>query len=198
MPITVKRLRELVKTFPWDDWNQDLEKGLMQQYRDLIVVEGTKAAESKGVEFNQDDPFLQKHMTEYVGERIVQLTKTTQKDVINTLRRTLSSADENLSASKLQELVLDTVREKFDDYAAFRALRIARYESGVAYNNGGVLGGMQAGFKHFEVFDGTDDEICAAANGQIWPAAKCLRESLGHPNCVRSFGPVDESEVPED
>jgi hypothetical protein len=110
----------------------------------------------------------------------------------------LASADEELSASQLQELVLDTVREKFEDYEAFRALRIARTESAIAYNHGGVLGGLQAGFKHFEVFDGTDDEICAQANGQIWTAAQCLRDPIGHPNCVRSFGPIDESEVPED
>jgi hypothetical protein len=56
MAVTVKRLRTLVKSFPWDEWNQELEEGLMQEYRDLVKIEGIKAADAAGVEFNLDDP----------------------------------------------------------------------------------------------------------------------------------------------
>lgn len=192
--ITPKQLRALVKSFPWDEWNEALRPGFEQHYRDLVLLEGKKASGPHDVEFDMEDPFLQKHMTAYVGERIVSLSKTTQKDVTRALRTAFADADENLTANTLQDLILETVRQKFGDYAAYRALRIARTESAIAYNHGGVLGGMQAGFKHFEVFDGTDDEACAEANGSIWPARRCLQEPVAHPNCVRSFAPTEEDE----
>ena len=193
-PITAKQLRALANSFPWKDWNDDLAEGFTQPYRDLVLIEGQKAAEAAGVEFNADDPFLQKHITSYVSERIVQLSKTTQNDVKKVLRTALAGADENLSPAQLQEQILDAVRQKFDDYEAFRALRIARTESAIAYNHGGVLGGIQAGFEEFDVYDGTDDEECAAADGSVWTADQCLENPIAHPNCVRSFGPhVDEA-----
>ena len=191
-PITAKQLRALVKSFPWDKWNKQLAPELEQVYRDLVVSQGSAAADAAGVSFDQDDPFLQKHMTSYLGERITQLSRTSQKDVIRTLRNALAGG-EDLSPAKLQEKVLGAVRKTFDGYEAYRALRIARTESAIAYNHGGVLGGVQAGFKRFEVVDGTDDEECAAANGQVWSATKCLNNPIAHPNCVRSFfGIADE------
>lgn len=192
--ISAKELRALVKSFPWDEWNKKLAPELEQVYRDLVVDAGSAAAGTHGVDFDQEDPFLQKHMTAYVGERITQLSRTSKKDVERTLRTALANADEDLTPAKLQEQILGAVRKTFDDYEAFRALRIARSESAIAYNHGNVLGGLQAGFKYFDVVDGTDDEVCAAANGQIWPATKCLNEPIAHPNCVRSFFPIaDES-----
>ena len=197
MPITAKQLRALVKSFPWDDWNQQLQPELEQIYRDLVVSTGKKAAGAHDTKFDQDDPFLQEHMTEYVGERITQLSRTTQKDVIRTLRRALAG-DEELTPAKLQDHVLAAARKTFDDYEVYRAARIARTEPAIAYNHGNVLGGLQAGFKRFEVIDGTDDEECAAANGQVWSATKCLNNPIGHPNCVRAFFPTeDEAEAGE-
>ena len=195
-PITAKQLRELVKSFPWDEWNKKLAPDLEQVYRDLVVSQGSAAAGAHDVSFDQDDPFLQKHMTEYIGERITQLSRTSQKDVTRALRNALAGA-EDLTPAKLQEKVLGAVRQTFENYEAYRALRVARTESAIAYNHGGVLGGLQAGFKKFEVIDGTDDEECAKANGQVWSATKCLNNPIAHPNCVRSFFAVDDAEVEE-
>jgi len=41
-----------------------------------------------------------------------------------------------------------------------------------------------------DVIDGTQDDICAAANGQRWPLAQALADSIGHPNCSRTWAPV--------
>lgn len=189
-PITAKQLRALVKSFPWEEWNRQLAPELEQVYRDLVVSQGAAAADPAGVRFDQNDPFLQKHMTGYIGERITQLSRTSQKDVIRTLRRALAGT-EDLSPAKMQEHVLGAVRKTFKGYEAYRALRIARTESAIGYNHGGVLGGLQAGFTEFEVVDGTDDAECAEANGQVWSATKCLNNPIAHPNCVRAFFPVE-------
>lgn len=192
-PITAKELRALVKSFPWDEWNQDLAKGFTQTYRDLVVASGEGVAKQNGISFDVEDPFLQQHMTEYVGERITQLSRTTQKDVTTLLRATLAS-DESLSVAELRDKILETVRERYDDYEAFRALRIARTESAIGFNHGNVLGAAQAGFGKVDVVDGTDDEACAAANGAVWTTTQALNNPIAHPNCTRAFFPHVEED----
>lgn len=188
----------MVNSFDWAAWQKDLEPGFRQVYSDLVVKEGTAAADAHGISFDETDPFVDEHMTAYVGDRITQLTRTTKKDVITTLRQALKGADGDLSPGKLRDLLLDTVRQKFEGYESWRALRIARTESGIGYNHGGVLGGLQAGFEKFEVTDGTDDEECAAANGAVWTANKCLEEPLAHPNCLRTFAPYAGDDKADD
>ncbi len=189
MPTTPKQLRDLVKSFPWDEWNAQLAPGLSQIYRDLVTVSGEDVAKAHGVTFRQNDPFLQEHLTGYIGERIVQLSRTSRQDVITVLRRVLRD-ETDLTPAQLQTRVLEAVREKYQSYEAYRALRIARSESAIGFNHGNVLGAAQAGFDEVEVIDGTEwDEECREANGQIWSIQKALANPIAHPNCERTFVP---------
>jgi hypothetical protein len=52
------------------------------------------------------------------------------------------------------------------------------------------LGFSQAGIDEVEVSDGTDDDMCADANGQTWTLREALSEPIAHPNCTRSFIPL--------
>lgn len=199
MPVTsAKELRALVKSFPWKDWEKKLEPGFTQVYRDVVSATGADAALGQGVSFDVDDPFLQEHMTAYVGERITQMSRSTQKDVARVVRQALAQGAD-LATADLKDKILAAARAQYDDYEAYRALRIARTESAIAYNHGGVLGGSQAGFDTFDVVDGTDDEECAAANGAVWSTTKCLNNPIAHPNCQRAFFPhVDDGTHEED
>lgn len=185
---TAKQLRALVKSFNWKAYQQELADGLLPIYRDLVQTAGADVATANGVTFDTDDPFLSKHLTTYIGERVTQLTRTTQKDLTRVLRQAFD-AGEGLGTADLQELVLSRVRETFDGYEAWRALRIARTEAAIAYNHGNTLGVMQAGFEKVDVVDGTDDPECAAANGAVWTIDRALNNPLGHPNCRRAFFP---------
>jgi hypothetical protein len=182
-PISAKRLRELLRTFPWDEWNAKLAPELAQVYRDVVTTSGKAAAAAAGAEFDAKDPFLSQHMTEYLGERITQLSRTSKKDVTRVLARAMADG-KDLSPAELQDQVLGAVRKTFKSYEAYRALRIARTESAIGFNHGNVLGGVQAGFEQFDVVDGTDDKECARANGDTWPADRCLREPIAHPNAI--------------
>lgn len=188
MQITAKQLRELVNSFPWEDWNTALAEDMQKIYSQLLETSGSAIAADHDVSFDIDDPFLQEHMTTYIGERVTQLSRTSKKDVIRTLRSALAGSDD-LSAGELQDRVLGAVREKYDGYETWRALRIARTESAIGYNHGNVLGSAQAGFEQVDVFDGTDDEECAAANGSTWEIDYALENPIAHPNCVRTMTP---------
>lgn len=72
-----------------------------------------------------------------------------------------------------------------------RAELISRTEAATAYNHGTLLSYSQSGqVSGVEVLDGTNDEICAAANGQTWTLEEAADSPIGHPNCIRAFVPV--------
>lgn len=74
------------------------------------------------------------------------------------------------------------------DMTPDRAMLISRTESANAYNHGTLLRYSQSGqVSGVEVLDGTNDEICAAANGQTWTLEEAAASPIGHPNCQRVF-----------
>ena len=189
--MTVAQIRKMVADFDWEKWEKELQPEFASVYKDLVhekASDTTEAYGADGVTFDAEDPFVSKHLTKYIGDRITQLSDTTKNDVSDALVRALDKA-EGLSTSDFRDLVLDTVRDKYDGYESWRALRIGRSESAIGYNTGTVLGGLQADFEEFDVTDGTDDEECAAADGSVWDADECLEDPIGHPNCTRVFTP---------
>lgn len=187
--ITAAKLQHLVETFPWQDWQDKLLPGFTDVYKTAVEEGGTSAAGQHAVDFDVDDPMVSRHMTQYVGDRITQLSETSKAQVSDVVTRALADADEDSSVQDLADAITGAARDLYDDYAQYRSLRIARTESAIVYNNGAVLGGSQAGFDQFDVVDGTDDPECAAANGDVWSTTECLEDPISHPNCVRAFFP---------
>lgn len=192
--ITAADLKHLAETFDWNAWRDKLEPGFTQVYRDAVETIGTTAADAHGVAFDVDDPFVTRHMTSYIGERITQLEGTSKDKVIDAMQSALDDADEDASVADLTDSILGAVGDVYDDFEQYRALRIARTESAITYNHANVLGGSQAGFDQFDVVDGTEDDECAEANGDVWSTDECLDDPIAHPNCERAFFPhVDDN-----
>lgn len=187
---TAKQLRAMVKAFDWAAWETEVAKKMTPVYRDLVKASAASTAEQSGATFDLSDPFVQEHMTTYMGERITQLSRTTQRDVSRLLQRALRDG-KDLSIADLRDRILDRVRETYDGYESWRALRIARTESAIGYNHGATLGSAQSGFDRVVVTDGTDDEACRQANGQVWTITQALNDPLAHPNCTRAFHGYD-------
>jgi SPP1 gp7 family putative phage head morphogenesis protein len=84
----------------------------------------------------------------------------------------------------------------FDAYADIprRALVISRTETALAYNEGALANYKELGVTHVEVMDGgtggSCDE-CEAVNGQVWTVEEAAASPSAHPNCSRSFLPLD-------
>jgi hypothetical protein len=76
-----------------------------------------------------------------------------------------------------------------------RAGLIARTEIANANNLTGTAAYRDSGLvERVEVFDGTEDDACAAADGQIWTLDEADANPIEHPNCQRAFAPVFASE----
>ena len=178
-------LLKKLNSFPWDDWNKSLGKKLEQPYRDLVITRGTQAAKALGGTFNDKDPMLSKFMTNYVMERATQLDETTKAEVSDMIRSIFAGGGDDLGKA-----VKEHLQSKFDGYEAWRADRIARSESAIAYNHASVFGYHQAGVDEVDVLDGNGDDICAEADGQTWTLREALTDPIGHANCVRGLSPV--------
>lgn len=200
MAITPTELEHLLNTFDWTEWGEQLRVGVEQHYRDILIDQGQRVGRDNGFVFNQQDPMLAKHFTTYIGERIVTLQGTTKQDVIDLIRDVLqerTTAGAAGTAFDLGTAISDRIDALYSGYKRWRCDRIARTETGFAYNHGTVLAAKQAGFTHVDVTDGDDDEPCKSANGAVWTIEQAQEKPLGHPNCTRAFAPHVEDAKPE-
>ena len=185
---TPKELKALADSFDYESWSTKVSAAIAPHYEAIANEQGKRDANKYDLEWDVDDPFVDRWFTSYLGERITQLEETT-RDIV---RRELQSALEDGKADSLSEFA-DRLRSVTADSAAFspsRALMIARTETANAYNAGSALAYRQNGIEHVEVSDGDDDEECAAVDGAVWSVDDALANPTEHPNCTRAFAPV--------
>jgi hypothetical protein len=184
------KVEAVVESFDWEKWHEDMRDALETPFSDVVFEQAERLAESLGKTFDRDDPFMRRRMTNYVGNLIKELDATTKADVSSLIQRELEET-EGMTALELGDKIADSVRQKFTDYADWRADRIARTETANAYNMGTLLLGKQSGIAKVLVSDGDEDEECSQANGQIWDLDYAMDHLTAHPNCERAFSLVE-------
>jgi hypothetical protein len=188
----VRKALAILNSFDWKAYHKHVGDSLADSLGLIVETQGARAAEQVGGTFTPDDPFVKKTFTDYVGDRIVDLDNTTKDDVATLIRDVLDDA-EGLTTIELGDKIAELVQEKFAGYEDWRADRIARAETSIAYNHGTVFGYKQSGVSKVLVLDGDDfDDACREANGQIWTLAKALANPIEHPGCERGFSPVQD------
>jgi hypothetical protein len=192
-PITAEALQAAVDAFPWDEWAAKvLGPGYRATTANLVQAVGKAQAKKLGGSWNPNDPFTSRYMTTYVGERITQLTDTTVAKVRAVVQKAWEASD-GLTTVELGKQIQDAVEALGTEMARSRANTIARTETAIVENHASVLSLGQNGVEWVDVFDGTDDAVCAKANGDKWTIEQALADPVGHPNCVRAFAPhLDE------
>jgi len=119
------------------------------------------------------------------AERVTKIDETT-RDRLRTLVE--AAVDGSWSGAELAKAI------RADESAVFgkaRAELIARTETGTVLNESTVAGYRKSGrVKRVRVFDGDEDEDCAARNGQIWTLDEAEAFPLCHPNGTLAFAPV--------
>jgi HK97 family phage portal protein len=151
---------------------------LRHSWSDAAAELGTELA------FDLENQWV-KGVLDELAEKIVRVADTTRQEVRDLVGK---AAEEGWSIDELAA----KIRELKEVHSTARARRIARTETGMAYNLGSLAGYAEAGIKRVEVFDGEEHEPCASANGSIWTLEQARAEPLAHPNCVRAFAAVVE------
>jgi HK97 family phage portal protein len=173
-------------------WQRALDTGpearsLYNRFYPLILRHSwSDAAAELGTElaFDLENQWV-KGVLDELAEKIVRVADTTRQEVRDLVGK---AAEEGWSIDELAA----KIRELKEVHSTARARRIARTETGMAYNLGSLAGYAEAGIKRVEVFDGEEHEPCASANGSIWTLEQARAEPLAHPNCVRAFAAVVE------
>lgn len=83
----------------------------------------------------------------------------------------------------------------FDSAVETRVGAIVKSEISVAFNVAALAAYHQIGVREVEVIDGTDQDGCAEARGQVWSVDKALVNPIDHPGCLRSFAPIFQNGV---
>jgi hypothetical protein len=195
VPITPKQLQQLVDSFDWDAWNGKIRGAIEPHYAAIAIDAGERTADQYELDFDADDPFVDKFFTEYLGERITQIDETTRDKISSVLQDTLASS-QSATPQELAGKIRDVVPDAYA-FDASRSLTIARTETAFAVGHGAGLTYKQNGITHVEISDGDGDDECAEADGQIWTVDEYLAEVIAHPNCERSAAPADASDDEE-
>lgn len=67
---------------------------------------------------------------------------------------------------------------------------LMRTKTAQAYNAGSLNKLREEGVGRVQVLDGTYDNECARANGQVWSVGYAYQHVIAHPNCTRAFAPM--------
>jgi hypothetical protein len=197
MPVSKDDVDRLLRTFPWDDYLEELHGAVRKGFEDIAVDAAEREAEALAIDFDKRDPFVTRFFTEYIGERVKQLDGRTRDTVTEELHSALEDG-KGEGMTELAERLLDKVADS-SALSPSRALMIARTETAIAYNTGSVMAFRQGGVEFVEVSDGGEDESgheldcdCSDVDGEIWTLERALAEPVSHPNCVRAFAPADQ------
>jgi hypothetical protein len=186
VPVTAKQLTALSESFDWDAYTTKLHAALTGPYTAVAREQGQREADAHDLDdWETGDAFTERFFTQYLADRVTQLSDTTQ----DLLTRLLQATVESHTSESNQEIA-GRIRD-LDPYAfsPARALTIARTETATAYNHGAGLTYKQNGLEEVDISDGDDDDECAAADGSTWTVDEFLDDPLAHPNCVRSGAP---------
>jgi HK97 family phage portal protein len=197
----------LIQSFGWTAAGDRFLKAVRATH--LLAVEQAwhAASESVGVEiaYNLHDPRVV-HRLASLADRpdgVRSVTGGVRADVLAEVKDGLARGagiDQIVNGGSWVDLAgekqtmrgITGVYDEWTGPQAYRAERIARTETGVAYNVSTTDAYDEAGVRQVLVHDGTDDE-CADADGQTWSLAEAADNPLAHPNCTRAFAPVVES-----
>jgi len=144
--------------------------------------------------FNLENPRAVSWMGQWGATRITKVDAETKRVVREYLSGAISEGQGVAEMEKgLGELFDGWIRGA--PYKQSRAEKIARTETGFAYNSGSLLGYQANGVRHVKVMDDEGPNSCDAcreANGQIWDIEFAINNPLQHPSCVRAFAAVVE------
>lgn len=110
------------------------------------------------------------------------------KDITETVRDELRDflAREVRIGTSVDDLA-SKIRAEFSPWPDWKADRLARTETSMAFNFATLTAGKSAGIKQAQILDGQDDEPCRKRNGKIVTIAEALKEDLAHPHCTLGF-----------
>lgn len=170
-------------------------------FRDAImrvIEEGVQRAISQAVIHSAEAGRAPNEELDYdeITERVLERTDGPHS-IVRTLKSALTKKiKQALAKNANQADVNGLVRESLGEFRTGKAEVIGLTEAVHAYNEATLTVAELSGVKHVFVTDGDEhDEPCREADGSVWTIAEARERRLEHPNCRRSFLPLEVTDV---
>lgn len=200
----------LVAAFHWTQAQSSFQKSVRSVHILAAEQAWTQSAEvGLDVTFSLDSPLVVNRL-ESLNNRangIKLITGQQRQDVLDEVAKGMragASIDQIVNGGTVEQVdgseavELDGIRGVYAPWASaqqsWKAERVARTETGMAYNLSGIDSYRAGGIDKVHVYDGDSDEECADADGQVWTLDEADDNPLEHPNCVRAFGPFTDAD----
>ncbi|MCP4871626.1 MAG: phage portal protein [Proteobacteria bacterium] len=170
-----------------------LSETLAEGYLEVALKVTAAAGEALGIDFEIPDA-VQREVMQAGGLRagLVDLDQQTKDAIFDALE---SGRAEGLTADNLARHIREHVEAGPWRDRMTRARVISRTEGANAANVSTIATAKAMPLtEHVQVFDnrtGFDDPICSEANGKVITIQEAEAIGLAHPNCTRSFVPVN-------
>lgn len=169
----------------WDSllpakWDAELERVLLPHVSQIAEATDRRVSTVLAGKAGLDD--LLAVMRKTLGLRIKGINEYTRERVRDLIVKGIS---DGLSPAQLGDLI-----EQAPVFDELRAETIARTETGTLLNLAATQSYRSYGVERVQVYDGEQDDICAAVDGATWTLEEAEANPLGHPNCTRDFAPI--------
>ncbi len=158
--------------------------------RDLLsnIMERAGNAELKRAKYTTDTWSMSDGPAEWAERHAAELIRGVDETVRQELRTFLAN---EIRAGHSNEEIAENIRSHFYQFPDWKADRVARTETMLAYNFATLYAGQQAGVTRVQALDaqrGPTDEDCERRNGQIFDIEDAFAENLKeHPNGTLSW-----------
>jgi SPP1 gp7 family putative phage head morphogenesis protein len=182
-----------------DEWNEIVD--WLKDFLNLGVL--SSGLPDKNIKLIGVEEMARRRAAELIGKRwdgTNWITSPSKYAISDTLREDINKiiTTSTETGASIGEIV-DEVWKAFDEEGIeARALRIARTESALAYNQGTLAGYKANNVSSVIVHDGDSADSCAECqevDGQIWTVEEAAANPVGHPNCVRAFEDIEQNEM---
>ncbi|MCO7177025.1 hypothetical protein ACFP7A_01255 [Sporolactobacillus kofuensis] len=202
-----KAIHKAMQEYDWTPWREVLRPQVMRQVEDAFeqgAQDVWQVLRQKGINLSWGtvSSYARKYGMERSAELVgmsvddegklimskhpkMRIDEDTRRNLQEWLKNELESGKDWVNIA--DDLYNQSGEIGFPFMSDWRARRIARTEASMSYSRGQIASARDADVTKVEVLDGTQDEICAPVNHEIWTLEEAESNPVGHPNCSRQF-----------
>lgn len=199
-----KAINKAMQEYDWTPWRDVLRPQVMRQVEDAFeqgAQDVWQVLRQKGINLSWGTVssyarnYGMQRSAELVGMSVdeegklipskhpkMRIDEDTRRNLQEWLKNELKSGKDWVNIA--DDLYSQSGEIGFPFMSDWRARRIARTEASMSYSRGQIASARDADVTKVEVLDGTQDEICAPVNHQIWSLEEAESNPVGHPNCL--------------
>ena len=177
-------------------WSAEREDSLLRELYTARALGVSKRTADEIAAIFDASPIDERAIVNEIAKKITAVNETTRTRIAQQIAVGISRSYSTAQiANGVPEENYLGVAGVFDSATETRANLIAVTEVNRIYNLSALSSFSNQGVGRVEVLDGTMDEGCRQARGEIWTIEYARANPQEHPRCIRSFSPIFDGVV---